>query len=180
MSRIALVDHRNANAKQKPLLDAVQAQLGTLPNHVKVLANSPVALKAFVGLQGVSSGGSLSPQTRARIALALARHNGCEYCLATHIALGREAGLTGDEMAANRAGSSEDAKAAVAVKLALSLSEQCGAVTTAELFEARESGHTEAEIVEIITHVGMNLITALIAKASQIEIGAPKADPGGR
>jgi uncharacterized peroxidase-related enzyme len=180
MSRITLVDQRNADAQQKPLLDAALAQLGTLPNHLKVLANSPVALKAFVGLQGVSREGSLSPRTRERVALALAQHNGCEYCLSAHAALGREAGLTGNEMAANRAGSSEDAKAAVAVKLALSLSEQRGAVSNAELFEAREAGHTEADIVEIITHVGMNLITAMIAKASQLEIDPPKVDPGGR
>jgi len=180
MSQIALVDHRNANAHQRPLLDAAQAQLGSLPTHLNVLANSPVALKALMVLQGVSREGSLSLQTRERIALALARHNGCDYCLSAHTALGRDAGLTGNEMAANRAGSSEDAKAAVAVKLALSLSEQRGAVSHAELFEAREAGHTEADIVEIITHVGMDLITAMIAKASQLEIDLPKADPGVR
>jgi AhpD family alkylhydroperoxidase len=179
MSRITLVDHRNANAQQKPLLDAALAQLGTLPNHLKVLANSPVALKAFVGLQGVSREGSLSPLTRERVALALAQQNGCDYSLSVHAALGREAGLTGNEMTANRAGSSEDAKAAVAVKLALSLSEQRGAITNAELFEAREVGHTEADIVEIITHVGMNLITAMIAKASHLEFDAPEASLGG-
>jgi uncharacterized peroxidase-related enzyme len=180
MSRIALVDHRNANAHQKPLLDAEQAQLGGLPAHLKVLANSPVALKAFMGLQGVSREGSLSLQTRERIALTLAQHNGCGYCLSAHVALGRRASLTGNEMAANRAGSSEDAKAAAAVKLALRLSEQRGAVSPGELFEAREAGHTEADIVEIIMHVGMNLITAMIAKASQLEIDLPNVDPGVR
>ncbi len=180
MSRIAVVDHRNANPQQKRLLDAAQAQPGTLPTHLKVLANSPVALEAFVALQGVAREGSLSLQTRARIALALARHNGCEYCLSVHTALGREAGLTGDEMAANGAGSSEDAKAAAAVKLALSLSAQRGAVANAELFAAREAGHTDADIVEIVVHVGMNLITAMIAKASDLENDIADVGPGVR
>ncbi|SRR5574343_43710 len=86
----------------------------------------------------------------------------------------RKAGLTGDEIAAARAGSSEDAKAAVAVKLARSLVEHKGDITTAELIEAREAGYSDADIVEIITHVGMNLLTNILGKASRVDIDFPK------
>lgn len=174
MSRITIIDHSNANAEQKGLLDAVQSQLGMVPNFLKVFANSPVALRAFLGLHSVANEGSLSAMTRDRIALALAQQNSCEYCLSVHTAIGRQAGLTGDEMAANRAGSSADAKAAVAVKLARSLSEHRGDITTAELIEAHEAGYTDADIVEIITHVGMNLLTNMIGKAGRIDIDFPK------
>ena len=81
MSRITIIDHHNANADQKALLDAIQSQLGMVPNFLKVFANSPVALKAFLGLHGVANEGSLSALTRERIALALAQQNACEYCL---------------------------------------------------------------------------------------------------
>ncbi len=174
MSRITLIDNHNANTDQKALLDTIQSQLGMVPNFLKVFANSPVALKAFLGLHGVANSGSLSAQTRERIALALAQQNSCEYCLSAHTAIGRKAGLTGDEMATNRAGSSEDAKAAVAVKLARSLSEHRGDITTAELIEARDAGYTDADIVEIITHVGMNLLTNIIGKAGRIDIDFPR------
>jgi len=174
MSRINVIDQHNANPEQKALLDAIQGQLGMVPNFLKVFANSPVALQAFLGLHGVANGGSLSPQTRERIALALAQQNTCEYCLSAHTAIGRKAGLTGDEIAAARAGSSEDAKAAVAVKLARSLVEHKGDITTAELTEAREAGYSDADIVEIITHVGMNLLTNILGKASRVDIDFPK------
>lgn len=174
MSRITLIDQHNANVEQQALLDAIQGQLGMVPNFLKVFANSPVALQAFLGLHGVANTGSLSPQTRERIALALAQQNTCEYCLSAHTAIGRKAGLTGDEIAAARAGSSEDAKAAVAVKLARSLVEHKGDITTAELIEAREAGYTDADIVEIITHVGMNLLTNILGKASRVDIDFPK------
>lgn len=174
MSRIHVIDQHNANAEQKALLDAIQGQLGMVPNFLKVFANSPVALQAFLGLHGVANAGSLSPQTRERIALALAQQNTCEYCLSAHTAIGRKAGLTGDEIAAARAGSSEDAKAAVAVKLARSLVEHKGDITTAELIEAREAGYSDADIVEIITHVGMNLLTNILGKASRVDIDFPK------
>lgn len=174
MSRIKVIDHHNANAEQKALLDAIQGQLGMVPNFLKVFANSPVALQAFLGLHGVANAGSLTPQTRERIALALAQQNTCEYCLSAHTAIGRKAGLTGDEIAAARAGSSEDAKAAVAVKLARSLVEHKGDITSAELTEAREAGYSDADIVEIITHVGMNLLTNILGKASRVDIDFPK------
>jgi alkylhydroperoxidase family enzyme len=75
---------------------------------------------------------------------------------------------------ANRAGSSQDAKAAIAVKFARSLAEHNGEVTTAELLEIRNAGYSDAEIVEIITHVGMNIMTNILGKASRVAIDFPK------
>lgn len=174
MSRINLVTNETANTEQKALLDAIQAQLGMVPNFLKVFANSPAALRAFLGLHGIASEGSLDPQTRERIALGLAQQNSCEYCLSAHTAIGRKAGLSSAEIEANRAGSSQDAKAAVAVKFARSVAENTGEVTTAEITEARNAGYSDAEIVEIITHVGMNVLTNMIGKASRLEIDFPK------
>jgi uncharacterized peroxidase-related enzyme len=174
MSRITTITNETANEEQKALLDAIHSQLGMVPNFLKVFANSPAALRAFLGLHGIAGEGSLDPQTRERIALALAQQNSCEYCLSAHTAIGRKAGLSGDEIAANREGTSQDAKAAVAVKLAQSIAEHTGEVTTAELIEAREAGYSDAEIVEIVTHVGMNVLTNMIGKASRIEIDFPK------
>ncbi|MBS3955076.1 MAG: peroxidase-related enzyme [Methylomicrobium sp.] len=174
MSRINVVTSETANSEQKELLDAIQSQLGMVPNFLKVFANSPAALRAFLGLHGIANEGSLDPQTRERIALGLAQQNSCEYCLSAHTAIGRKAGLSLEEIDANRAGSSQDAKAAVAVKFARSVAENTGEVTTAEITEARNAGYSDAEIVEIITHVGMNVLTNMIGKASRLEIDFPK------
>lgn len=176
MSRIHVVTNETASAEQQALLDAIQAKLGMVPNFLKVLANSPSALRAFLGLHGIAGEGSLDLQTRERIAVALAQQNSCEYCLSAHTAIGRGAGLSGDEMDANRAGSSQDAKAAVAVRFARSLVEHKGEVTTAELLEVRNAGYSDADIVEIITHVGMNILTNILGKASRIEIDFPKVE----
>ena len=154
MSRIALVDQKHANAEQKALLDAVQLRYGAMPNYLRVLANSPAAIKSFLGLHGVAPNGLQSARTRQRIALTRAATT------------------------ANRAGSRKDAKDAT-VKLARSQSARRGAISNAELFEAREAGHAEADIVEIVTFVGVNLITAMIGKRSRFEIDFRKADLGG-
>lgn len=173
MSRIKIVSNEAANVDQKALFDAIQGQLGRVPNFLRVFANSTVALNAFLGLYGIAGAGSLDPLTRKRIALALAEQNTCEYCLSAFTAIGEQIGLTGAEMTANRDGTSQDAKAAVAVKFARSLLEHKGAVSTGEIAAVRSAGYSDADIVEIIMHVGMNLITNILGKASNMEIDFP-------
>jgi uncharacterized peroxidase-related enzyme len=176
MTRITTIESATANEEQKALLDAIQGQLGMVPNFLKVFANSPVALRAFLGLHGIANSGTLDAPTRERIALALAQQNGCEYCVSAHTAIGRKAGLSGDEMTAARNGGSEDAQAAVAVKFAQSLMEKKGEISAVELAEIRGAGYSESDIVEIITHVGMNFLTNILGKASRVEIDFPKVE----
>jgi uncharacterized peroxidase-related enzyme len=160
--------------EQQALFDAIHAQLGVVPNFLRVLAHSPDALRAFLGLHHVANAGALTPATRERIALALAEGNACDYCVSAHTAIGRKAGLSADEMRANREGRSADAHGAAAVALALALNEHRGAISASELAAARAGGLSDAEVVEVITHVGMNLLTNIVGKASQVEIDFPK------
>ncbi len=176
MSRINLVTKEQANPEQLALFDAIEQQLGMIPNFLKVFANSPAALQAFLGLHSIANAGDLDAKTKERIALGLAEQNACQYCVSAHTAIGKGVGLSGDEILANRSGSSQDAKAAVAVKFSRSLAENNGEVSTTELLEVRNAGYTEAEIVEIITHVGMNVLTNILGKASRVEIDFPKVE----
>jgi len=174
MSRITIVTPDTATADQRELLDAIRQKLGMVPNFLAILAHSPDALRAFLGLHGIAESGRLDPQTRERIALAVAQGNACEYCLSAHSAIGRKAGLSADEIDANRDGGSTDARAAAGVAFARALNDHMGEVTRAEFDAVRAAGYSEAEIVEIITHVGMNILTNMIGKASQVDIDFPK------
>lgn len=174
MARVAVINPQSATGEVKTLLDAVQSGLGMVPNFIRVLANSPAALGAFLGLHGIASSGALDPLTRERIALAVAEQNGCQYCVSAHTAIGRKSGLDGDEMLANRQGRSSNSKAAAALTFARTLVEHTGQVTAAEVEAVRAAGHSDAEIVEIITHVAMNIFTNLLGKATQVEIDFPK------
>lgn len=176
MARIHLVSGESANPEQQRLFEAIRSQLGMVPNFLRAFANSPAALNAFLGLHSIAGAGSLDPRTRERIALALAQQNSCEYCLSAHTAIGRKAGLDNAEMQANRSGSSDDETAAVAVRFARSLVTHMGDITTGELQEMRDAGYGESDIVEVITHVGMNLLTNLLGKAGRIDIDFPRVE----
>jgi AhpD family alkylhydroperoxidase len=110
MSRMPVPSRDDAPAASKPLLDAVNAQLGVIPNFFRLVGQSPAALEGFLGLQG-ALGKTLDVKTRERIALAVAQVNGCDYCLSAHTYLGANvAKMDAVELAANRNGHSNDAK----------------------------------------------------------------------
>ncbi len=174
MSRIDPIDPKTATGEARELLDAVQSQLGIVPNFIRVLAHSPKALGGFLGLYAGVGALSIDKATQERIALAIAEGNGCQYCVSAHTAIGRHAGLTNDEMALNRQGGSSDAKAAAAVAFARALNENTGDVTGAEFAAARNGGLSDAQIVEVITIVALNVFTNILGKATQIDIDFPK------
>lgn len=178
MARITVIDPQTATGEARQLLDAVQGALGVVPNFIRVLANSPAALGAFLGLHGIAGAGALEPKTRERIALAVAEQNACQYCVSAHTAIGRKAGLDHAEMLANRAGRSADAKAEAALAFARALVESTGQVSRAEFEAVRTAGHSDAEIVEIITHVALNIFTNILGKATQVEIDFPRVELG--
>lgn len=173
MSRIPLITADVASSEQLALLTATQRQLGTVPDLWRVFAQSPAALTAFIGLHHVAREGLLDLKTRERIALALAQRNGCHYCLSAHTALGSAAGLNGAEMESNRAGDSHDARAAVAVRFACRLVEARGDVDDSDLLAMRRAGFSDGEIVEVITHAGLNVLTNLLGRASQLASDFP-------
>jgi uncharacterized peroxidase-related enzyme len=144
------------------------------PNVFRVLANSPKALEGFLGLYGATAGFALDKATQERVALVVAEGNSCQYCVSAHTAIGRGAGLTNDEMLLNRRGSSSDARAAATVALAKALNENVGEVTADELDAARAAGLTDADIVEAVAVVVLNIFTNIINKASRVEIDFPQ------
>jgi uncharacterized peroxidase-related enzyme len=158
----------------QPLLAAVKASLGSVPNLFRLTANSPAALEGYLALNGALGKGALDASTRERIALAVAELNACGYCLAAHSYLGKNvAKLSDGEIAANRAGGSTDARADVAVRFAAEIVRQRGAVSEGAVDAVRRAGYTDAEIVEIVAHVALNTLTNYINEVFKTAIDFP-------
>lgn len=175
MSRIPLpASIEAAPAAARPLLESVRKMLGSVPNLFRMTATSPAVLEGYLGLSGALAKGSLSAQTRERIALAVAQINGCEYCLSAHAYLAKNlAKLDEAEIAANRAGGSSDPKADAAVRFAAKLVRERGKVSDIDVSAARVAGYSEAEIVEIVAHVALNTLTNYLNEAFDTPIDFP-------
>ncbi|KQV53595.1 alkylhydroperoxidase [Pelomonas sp. Root1217] len=162
----------------RPMLEAVNKQLGSVPNLFRTVANSPAALEGYLGMSGALAKGRLPAQTRERIALAVAQINGCGYCLAAHTYLGSNlAKLDTAEIAANRAGRSNDAKADAAVRFAASVATQRGHVSDADVAAVRAAGYDDGQIVEIVQHVALNTWTNYLNEVAKTVIDFPEALP---
>lgn len=176
MSRITIPTREAAPLASQPLLDGVEKQLGVVPNLFKLLALSPAALGGYLAFGGALTK-ALDVKTRERIALAVARINGCDYCLSAHTYLGLNlAKLDAAEVAANRAGGSNDPKADAAVRFAAKVTTTRGKVSDADLAAVRLAGFTDAQLVEIVALVADNVLTNLVNNVARTEIDFPAVE----
>ena len=161
-------------AAARPLLHAVEKQLGVVPNLFRVVGNSPAALEGYLGLNGALGKGELEAATRERIALAVAEVNGCDYCLSAHTYLGKNlAKLSEAEIAANREGMSSDSKADAAVRFAVKLVKTRGHVSDADVQAVKKAGYNDAQVIEIVLHVALNTLTNYVNEVAKTEIDFP-------
>lgn len=153
MSHVPLVDRESASGAVRDQLDQIHGAFGTVPSMFSAVANSPAALASMWGSFGALGGGALGPEVAEQIAVAVANRNSCEYCLAAHTALGRNAGVTSEALADAQAGISEDPRIEAMLRFALELVEARGQVTAADIDSLRTHGWTDEHIVEAIGHV---------------------------
>lgn len=173
MSRLTIPARDAVPAASAPLLDAVEKSLGVVPNLFRLVGQSPAALEGLLGLNG-ALGRTLDAATRERIALAVAQINGCDYCLSAHTYLGLNlAKLDEAEIARNRRGGSNDPRANAAVAFAAKVTAERGRVTDADIAAVKLAGFTEAQIVEIVGLVAVNVYTNFINNVAETDIDFP-------
>ena len=178
MSRIPPVDRNTTSDSVRKDFDAVQKQLGVVPNMMRTMAQSPSVLEGYLGFGAALRRGRLPVALHEQIALAVAETNSCDYCLSVHAALGRGAGLSNDELAASREARAADPKAAAALQFARAVVERRGEVRDQDLASVRAAGYTYGEIAEIIAHVALNVFTNYFNRAAQTDIDFPLVTAG--
>ncbi len=176
MPRIQPIQTQDASGKAKDLLNAVQAKIGMTPNLMKTLAHSPAALEGYLSFSGALATGVLNAKLREQIAIAVAQANSCQYCLSAHTTIGKMTGVKPEELAQSRHAHSADPKIDAALQFAQKLVVQRGLATDGDLDAIRASGYTEAEITEIVSHVGLNIFTNYFNNVAQTEVDFPVVD----
>ena len=178
MSRLAIPARDDVPEASKPILDAVDKQLGTVPNMFGLIAQSPAALQGYVANNG-ALGKTLDVKTRERIALAVAEVNGCDYCLSAHSYLGLNlAKISPEEIALNRMGRSGDTKADAAVRFAVKVVRERGHIAEADIEAVRDAGFSDGEIIEIIAVAAENIFTNLLNVVADTDIDFPVVRAG--
>jgi uncharacterized peroxidase-related enzyme len=176
MTRIQALEPADASPKAQELLAAVKAEIGMTPNMMKTMAQSAAVLEGYLGLSGALGSGVLTPRLREQVALAVGQANGCEYCLSAHSAIGKMVGLKPEEIAASRRATSSDNKTAAALRFVQELVVHRGVVDDNALRTVRAAGFNDAEIVELVANVALNIFTNYINHVAGTAVDFPKVD----
>jgi uncharacterized peroxidase-related enzyme len=180
MPRLTVIDPARASGKAKELLDGVEASLGRTPNLMRTLANSPVALEAYLAFNTALARGRLSAKLREQIALAVAEANGCEYCLSAHTAIGKMEGLPESDLLASRRWTSPDPKVDAALKFVHTIVTRRGQVSDQEINRVRQAGYGDGEIAEIVANVALNIFTNYFNLVAETTVDFPRVELGAR
>jgi alkylhydroperoxidase family enzyme len=153
VNRIIPVDRETNNDRLRKTFDAIQKQLGVVPNMMRTMAHSPAVLDAYLAFGAALHRGLLAASLQEQIALAVAEVNACDYC-------------------------ASDSKAAAALQFASALIDRRGEVTEQDVARVRAAGFGDGEIAEIIAHVGLNVFTNYFNRAVRTEIDFPLVTAG--
>ena len=173
MQTIQAIDPASATGKTKQIFNALEKALGTVPNLMRSLANSPAALNAYMSFNAALGEGKLPAALREQLALTVANVNSCDYCLSAHNALGKLAGLASNDLLLAQDADASDAKAAAALRFAAAVVRQRGQLPASEVSSLRAAGYTDGEIAEIVAVVAINIFTNYFNHIAGTEIDFP-------
>lgn len=97
MPTVKMIEYDAASPEVRDVYDDIMAtrQVDWINNFWKVLANHPPTLRrTWESVKQIMAAGALDPLTKEMIYLAVSVTNHCDYCIASHTAAARKAGMS--------------------------------------------------------------------------------------
>ena len=176
MSRMPLVTS-TTTAAVDALLSRTRAALGRLPNLYAALANSPAALAGYLGFREPLTHGQLPVAMQESIALLVAEHNQCDYCVSAHTFRGAKLGIPGDVLVAARRGEALDPRSAAALAFCHAVLGTRGDVPDPVFAAAREAGWSDGDLLEMVAQVALNIFSNYVNHVARPPLDFPAAPP---
>ena len=102
MATLGLIEYKDANPEVRAVYDDIMATRKTdwINNFWKALAHDPATLKrTWESIKGIMAPGALDSLTKEMVYLAVSATNQCGYCIASHTAAAKKAGMNPDMFA---------------------------------------------------------------------------------
>jgi AhpD family alkylhydroperoxidase len=102
MATLGSIEYRDASPEVKAVYDDIMTTRKTdwINNFWKALASDPVTLRrTWESVKQIMAPGALDAVTKEMIYLAVSASNQCGYCIASHTAAARKAGMTDAQFA---------------------------------------------------------------------------------
>jgi len=178
MSRLTPIQSNGANSELKRSLKHTRLKLKKVPRFFRLLANSPASLRAYIQADAALVRGQLTPRERQQVALAVAEINGSSYSLSAHYDAGKSLGLTHREMQLARNAAAADPKTHTMLRFTQAVVLQRGEVSDEDFQSLGKAGFTDAQIVEIIANIALNIFSNYFNSVAKTEVDFPLLQPG--
>jgi len=97
MSTLGLIEYQDASPEVRAVYDDIMATRKTdwINNFWKAIAHDPATLRrTWESIKQIMAPGALDPLTKEMLYVAVSVTNQCGYCVASHTASARKAGMT--------------------------------------------------------------------------------------
>ena len=97
MATLGLIEYQDAGPEVRAVYDDIMAtrQTDWINNFWKAIARDPVPLRrTWESIKQIMAPGALDPLNKEMIYLAVSATNQCSYCIASHTAAARKAGMS--------------------------------------------------------------------------------------
>src|SRR2546422_852857 len=178
MSRFTPIQTNGTTSELKRGLKNSHLKLDEAPRFLQVMANSPASLRAYIRADAALVRGQLTPRQREQVALAVAEINGSSYSLSAHYDTGKSLGLTHHEMQLARNATAEDPKAERMLRFTQAVVLQRGDVSDEDFQALRKAGFTDAQIIEIVANIALNIFSNYFSSVAKTEVDFPLLQPG--
>ena len=161
MTRFKLHTVETAPDASKAILEASRKELGFVPNQYAALADSPVALKAYLALSDLFAKSGLSPIEQQVVALTVSVANECEFCVSSHSAIARKTvQVPGPIIDALRIGAKlPDAKLDALANFVRTVIRNHGWVQESTVKMISDVGYSRAQLLDVMLGVSMKTLS---------------------
>jgi uncharacterized peroxidase-related enzyme len=176
MSTFNSIDPKTANADAKAALDLVQSAFGGIPNLFKMLAIAPNVLKGTMAFNQEVTSGELETSLVEQVALLASGINQCEYCVAVHVHVGQQAGLSRSELICNLQGEASDPKSQAVLNFTRAVVNNRGKVDASAIKTLRDHGLSDKAIIEIVGVIGLYTFLNYVKHLTQPALDFPAVE----
>jgi AhpD family alkylhydroperoxidase len=162
--------------RSRPLLQALKAQVGMVPNLAAAMAQSPSLLEGFLAIRDIYAKSSLTGAEIQALSLTAAYENDCGWCVAFHTLMANKEQVPADAVAALRAGRTpSDSKLGPLTDFARAMVRGRGNVDEKTFARFLAAGYTREQALDVVLGMGFSLLANYAGHLTSPALDAPLA-----
>ena len=158
MPRLSRLNRTQVPESTGEIYDRYMRQRGNVPNMFRTVAHRPEIFETMIAhFEAILTTGTLPSKLKELLIVRTSQLNACDYCLASHTAIGLKLGWSKEQLdnLAQFAGRDDfTAAEKAAVHLAEKMTVDANSYSDAEFADLR-SFYSEGEIVELMSAIGL-------------------------